>query len=784
MPPGDSEDRHGAADLLAVLLTLAAPVVAAGGATWSWAVLFALAGFTVCLSPEVRRLPWWVNGAFAGLILSGALSLLPLAAPVNFPWWRDLRTMGVELPPTISAQPWLTLHGWMTLTAGALWAWFLIGRQWRLPRRLLLSVFGAGALAIVVWWLAAHLTGRNLAGVTTQSVFGSFPNRNQSANFAALAGIVFAALALDGRLRRRPEWALWLGALGVAVAAVFAAGSRAGVLLLTGGGAAWFWWMSRTLGLSAPVMVLVNGALLLLAGLMAFGGELLKRFNPAGRAAAELALDFRLLLYRDAVPMLQEASWHGVGIGNFAGVFARYRDASFNESRAVHPDSDWIWLVAELGWLAPLCLVALLGFALRQCRPFDEGSERVLRAAGLVGAVAFAVHSLVDVPGHRATVLPALLLLGLAAHPSASGRQTSGWTARAVGVVMMALAAVQLVWFSAVMDLPGPERLRRAKQEINVALDRGQWREAAALASDGLRAAPLDWELYFGRASAGVMTGTDTRNAQRDFAVARYLEPNPEVAFNEGVAWLVRESDFVEASPFIGPRADLAAAAWSHVFPRARSSATHYYGQMLAFAGRYPEIRPYLRELAGTDPARLAMWLTIADDAGRREALEVLLAVSPDLAGVPDERLPLVLRVWSEVGDRERLLREMPSHPRWQHAGWVYLGDALAARGELQLACKLAREHLPAPDLPPPPTEPLESLRASVAARPADVAAGLRYYQKLAELNQWEEALRVVTALAARPGAPAYVNWLEADLRERTGDLAGAWQAWRRAGLR
>lgn len=777
-------DRHSFADLLAVVVTLAAPVFAAGGGAWPKVLLLALATLAFWLSPAMRRYPLWVHLAFLGFVLCGAWGFLPLAGTVDFPWRRELAGLGVELPATISAQPWLTLPGFLTLTAVSAWTWFLLARDWRLPRQLLLQVFACGALVILLWWLAAAATGRNLSGVTSQTAFGSFPNRNQSANFAALAGLVFAALALNGRLHRRRLWPFWLGALVVALAAVVAAGSRAGLLLLAGGVGMWFLWMSRALRFSSPLLILTNGLLLSAAGLLAFGGQLLDRFNVTGRGAGELAADFRLLLYRDALPLLRDASWHGIGLGNFAGVFARYREVSLNESRAIHPDSDWVWFIAELGWLAPVCLLALLWFAFRQCRPFSEGSDRVLRSAGCIAALGFLAHSLMDVPGHRATLLPALLLLALAANPAGTPGVTRPWLARAVAAVMTLAVLAQLALLSAGARVPNTEFLRAAKAALARALDRGEWAAAVQHANTGLRAAPLDWELYFGRASARVMLGADTQPAQRDFAVARYLEPNPRVAFDEGVAWLVRESDFVEASTFIGPRPDLAAAAWQHVFARPQPRVDDVYGGMAFFANRYPEIQPYLRALADNDPARLAVFLRFARPDEIPEALEAILAASPDLAAVPDAHLRRVLDSWMQFGDRARLLRELPSQPRWLLVGWVYLGDALAAQGEYKRACELARGHTSAPDLPPPPVEPLNRLRDAFAAAPNDLATGVRYYQKLSEANLFDEALRVVSTLAKKPNAPAYVDWLEADLRERAGDFTGAWTAWRRVGLR
>ena len=62
--------------------------------------------------------------------------------------------------------------------------------------------------------------------------------------------------------------------------------------------------------------------------------------------------DYRALIQGDAVQLTRAASFVGVGPGNFAAVFPFYRTASWNEKRAVHPESDWLALAAEFGWLA------------------------------------------------------------------------------------------------------------------------------------------------------------------------------------------------------------------------------------------------------------------------------------------------------------------------------------------------------------------------------------------------------------------------------------------------
>jgi hypothetical protein len=81
----------------------------------------------------------------------------------------------------------------------------------------------------------------------------------------------------------------------------------------------------------------------------------------------------------------------------------------------LHPESDWLWLAAEIGW--PGVILILVGGVLvvKRVFPLDEGSNQRFRIAALIGAVLFALHGIIDVAGHRVgSALAGVFLLGLA----------------------------------------------------------------------------------------------------------------------------------------------------------------------------------------------------------------------------------------------------------------------------------------------------------------------------------------------------------------------------------
>ena len=180
------------------------------------------------------------------------------------------------------------------------------------------------------------------------------------------------------------------------------------------------------------------------------------------------------------------------------------RVKSVTQSRAVHPESDWLWAAVEMGWPAVALLLAGLLYGLRRCLPLGEN----LRAAAAVCAVAFALHGLVDVSGHRAgAAWPALFLFGIAMNPARPG-EPRAWVAplfRIFGGVLAALAAWWLAsdrWDWGRDFAPTTRTLARLDGRLQKAKGGGDYPAMIATATEALRIAPLQWDFYFLRACA------------------------------------------------------------------------------------------------------------------------------------------------------------------------------------------------------------------------------------------------------------------------------------------
>src|SRR6202030_2270781 len=155
--------------------------------------------------------------------------------------------------------------------------------------------------------------------------------------------------------------------------------------------------------------------------------------------SSNISSDFRWRIFSDVFQLLRDSPWVGIGLGNFAPVFATFRAASFNEQRALHPDSDWLW--SELGWVVIVLVIAGFIFLIRKVFPLQEGTNQRYRLATLIAAILFALHGLVDVSGHRVgTMFGGMFLLGLSLPRSHSLKPS-----RSVSILFRLIGLILLV---------------------------------------------------------------------------------------------------------------------------------------------------------------------------------------------------------------------------------------------------------------------------------------------------------------------------------------------------
>ena len=771
---------HATADAAAGWTAFALPLLVVlgsflGGSTQRWSEGIVIAGFALLLlaRPPRHSLGPALNTLALLFLALAAVAFLP-AGWFHTPAWRTALTndFGVHLAPTLSVQPWLTLDCYATLLAGFAWIYYVATLEADLRDiRMAARVFAGGMIALAALSIFLHLRQTELPFWHNVRGFGPYPNRNQTGDLFGITTLVVLGCMQDDFRRNHKRWLLWLGGVGVLIAALILDFSRAGILILVLGVSAWLVRLVFRKWTGEGAAIAVSVLLVLLATLLLFGGETIARFHLRLGGDESITSDYRWLIFRDAWTMIKSSPWCGLGLGNFEIVFALFRDLSQGVTRSLHPESDWLWLWSEMGWPAIAIVLAATALIVRRVFPLKEGTNQRLRYTALLGALLFALHGFVDVSAHRfGTFLAGTFLLGLAQHRPAA-TEPRRWPPIVFRLLGMLLLGIGVAWFFAWRGnllLPGYLGVESAKQSATFA-DRGhRYREAISFANRGLQWAPLDWQLYFIRATARIGLHQPEASALADFRRARFLEPSGyELPFEEGKAWL-------------GSRPTLALTAWHEALRRRPSNPAGLYSQMFPLAVEFDSrVLAGLRDFAVDDPSLTITYLENIEGAKFPAALQDLLARDPALGQFDHAQKARLFELWSKRDPLDDLVRAVRAHPEWTEFAWPGLARWHAGRAEFEAAWEFVRQNARPPALPAAASAaPIPQLERQLYANPRDYAAGYALYRAQTAAGKADDALTTLRHFTARSDAPPYFYYLQAQTWAAKQNWERAWRSW------
>jgi hypothetical protein len=754
------------------------PVLACflGGATQKSAegIIIGVLGIYLIARPPRYSLGPTVNLILFALLIWAAVAFLP-AVWFFKPAWRAAFTddFGVSLPSTLSPQPWITLNCWFSLLAGLCWLYVVCSEELGLREvRTALRLFTAGIAVLATICVLLWLRHTTLPFWHNDRGFGPFPNRNQTGDLFGLTAVMILACGQDDLRKARKRWIAWTAALGFVIAAIILNFSRAGVGILVAGSALWLGIFSLRQRSPSKLALVVSFLLLLATALLIFGGQTLERFHLRHFGTADISTDFRWRIFSDVFQMLRDSPWVGIGLGNFEPVFATFRAASMSEQRAVHPESDWLWLWAELGWAAIVLVIAGFALLVRKVFPLQEGTNQRYRLATLIAAILFGLHGLIDVSGHRVgTMFAATFLLGLSVHRPFS-RRSIGWMSILFRLAGLTLLVVGASWFASARGhklLPGSVGVASAKHLAVLANQERDFKEALRLTNIGLQWAPLDWELYFSRAVAEVPLN-QTQDALADFRRARFLEPSSyELPLAEGIAWLSAKQPA------------LAATAWQEALRRANSDQrAGVYARMLSSSAlRSPALSRILAE-RGVSRHDLALpYLSQLTGSEFNAAVSEVLKNDADLKSYSEPEKLALFSLWSERGDGGMLAQAVQQHPNWLSYAWFGIAKFDASKNDFRTAYDLTQKYGEPAALPRiSSSATLVQLESQFRASPDNYAIGYELCRAQKQAGRIDDALQTVRHFSERNNSPAYFHFLEAQLWSEKQNYERAWNAW------
>ncbi len=753
-------------------LTVAAPLLGGTTALWSQTFLCVATGLLFMISPPAKslgKIPNLLLVALAGIALVAFL-------PANWfpiPAWRaDLRQIGVSLPVTQSAQPWLTGQSTCLFWLGLAWTCYLLSYEW--PGRTRERVWDGFCLGLL--GLAAALTISYTFKIRipfwpSVPEYGFFPNRNQTSNVMALAGILLYANAFQRLQRRRKQGWVWLAGLALICWALILNYSRGGIILFFLGIVVWHaWWLfSSEEPIRAKAIAWVPLAILFVMLLLA-GGETLVRFTHGSSGLLSPEQNARIPIHRDAFQLWMQSPLLGIGLGNFRGVFTSARHYFISPSEAIHPESDWLWAAVELGGVAVALLALGTGIWLRHCFPFSPGSWARMRFAAFLCGIAFICHSFVDVSGHRlGSLWPALFLISTAINPHIVRRSSRllPWSFRLFG---LGFVAIGFGWGASLTNhdiFPTTATIDRLKTEIPSAIQNMDYERGILLASQGLTIAPLDWEFYHFRGVAEAEAYRPRREIDRDFAAARYLLPNwPDLWVKEGRVWLALDEP------------DLAFATWEEGMQRWPDNAPAIFSGLYSAVQDDADLRDRWRKLGESDQRCLPALFAAFNSVEFAVELERILGLDPELRTLTRPEQRALFSAWYRVGDRLDLVRMVREHPAWEDMAWREWAHALADFSDYEQACRIVTQHIPPMVLPAPASaREMDALAAQFRLGRASEHEGLVLAVTQDADGRTADALDTLGRVSSNPRSSKVVYFALSQWRARQGEWRKSWDA-------
>lgn len=734
-----------------------------------------LPGLALFLRPPTRSPGVWLDRSALAFLVILLLAFLP-----QFYWpdpdWRVSaeEVLGIGLPPTLSIQPWSSLEAWICALAG--FGWFYAACSWRInnPGRMwffFLLCMAVAVLAAVVLW--GNIKGVKYPSAEDSTHFSFFPNRNQTANLLAVGGLAAFGYAMC-ILRTRLLLPLigFIAAMMTFLALVWGV-SRAGVLLLLAGAVVWYFLqifsgrMPKAARLGLPLLLVAFSVFIV------SNSRVTERVMSFVASPEEWSNEFRSQIAMDCYHMICDAPLSGHGLGTFAAIFPQYREHSANYQRALHPESDLLWLAAESGVLGLLLLLAFIIAYFFRCRGLSRGKSGLYRLAALAPLLIFLMHSLVDVSGHRpGTMYFAILLAALALPKAKKDIPTlSPRTWRCIGGILMFFGILWAISGLTRLPLHSSVALANHEADIREGIEARDYNHGLESATAWVGQRPLDWRGYFQRATLTLADSGSRADAAADFRRARFAEPDLGiVAFEEGLVWIQYDIN-------------RALGAWREVLFRNFDSREHVFRQMLREADRYPELKLGLARLSDLDTRFRVKFLVSQSGETFMREIRRDLDENEHLGQFSRQDRSSILLNWIFRGDRESAEAFLGENEKHLNRPWWLWSQLRKEQAKFEEAVKYIRSAIEAPALPKLPMDgvPLERLKREFSLTPGDIMKGTALLHVYIGQKDYQSIQDITTAMISdQKDAPHYVRYWNAESYFLLNDYIESWFAYER----
>ena len=729
-----------------------------------------LSGIALVIHPPSRGL-----GKLGDYGVLGLLACLLLAFVPQFYWptadWRvdAIESLGLELPLSLSVQPWISFEAWLMAVAG--FAWLYAALQWKvnLPGRRWLFFWVSILLSVIAGIVVrGNLVDARYPGAEESGVFSFFPSPAQTANLLLLGGIATFAYAMEGVRTRNLLPLVGVPASALCFGGLFLVGSPALALLYFAGNGIWLLANLRVRSWPKPFKIGLPLAIIAFSLALVSSDRLMEHITSFATSESQLNQGDHLKIFQDTTKLVLDAPLSGFGLGSFSAVFPQYREASTSYLPILHPQSDFLWLASEGGLFAiGFLIVFLIGYALR-CRGITEGGSATYRLFALVAVIIFLLHGMFDVSGHRPGTVYFAILFAALALPSRGRPKISlpiafwripGVTLIAFGVVWVGAGAFNLPWHSSI-------RIASYQKEIHSHVLPSDHITASSAINDWLALSPFDWRGYFQRAELILSGGGDQEEAAADFNRARFVEPTlGEVSYEEGILWL----------PINPTRAS---SVWRETFLREMEDMDFTFDRMLEQAVSL-EMREKMARLSEINPHFRARFLSSLQEEPLISEISYELSKDPLLSGFDQGQRSRIVENWIKNGDLSSANAFLSEYEESLMNSWWLRSLSLYKQANLKEAVDLIRKNVDMPSLPEMQKKEASSKRVirELAGVSDDTERGIALIYIYLEQGDYGKALPIIERLLDGEAPPLNLYYWRGECLYRFQEYSESWYA-------
>ncbi len=655
---------------------------------------------------------------------------------------------GLEISGMHHPEPALAFDALLVALLAVVWFQWVRTMAARREMRVALAwiLFGSGIALAAVCFLMSTKGAQSGAIYGLRSTpgwtgWGPFPNRNHTASLLAMSALAGLGCAVRAGVRRNYRAAvIATGAIFMIIVALLVGKSRGGLLALAAGSAVFGVMMLLRHRSKRTLAILACGVALIAVIVTLFGSQVTGRFfSGDGKLDAH---QLRRDIWGNTVTMWGDAPLLGHGVASFTGLFPFYQNITLDDGVILHPESSWLQWLCELG-VIPVVFLAGLGIGLVVSRLrglFKRHGTFYLAAGALAGVAAIAVHSAIDVPGHRwGTAGYALALLALAC-PISREAQIIGLEAPRTGFVPLAIGAywaLPFLGFSFAWQPVIVEQLRaREGSGMPPRPTIREWKSA-------IRFFPLDAGLHHFAAMRQLETGPPKNSEwQRHIEIVHRLVPG---------SWRYPISH-ARAVKRLSPA--LCVEYWQHAIGRSGWRASETLLQALIATADISFAGSYWEEFIGEHPALALTYAGTLPDAETRTYFDLWWQARSTAADVTGDELrdfyPLAKR-WATPEQISDWIHTHPSRRREDFRQWAAL---LHGAGMSERAWQFFPGKILNPDYP---VEGTARTREEIEARIRIAPENTAHLAELARLNELagdrDAAKTIILTAAAKPGA-------------------------------